>query len=360
MRRKTYFTTVASYTKGSGAVSVTNGTKNVTVTGATFLTDDIQIGRRVKVSTSSQHYIIRTITGETTFTIDRDYDGETTTTGTYEIFPQEEYNLPIHAGHRMFMWHEDYGYPYKMIYITDQDFYGSYTRTIDKSVPLYYRMWGADMAIEQVKEPSVVTAVSSALSDITQNVTILGTVAGYPDFETFTVTGQTPVSGIKLFDSVESVVKDTSSVGRITVTANSGNTTVAVIPTGDTTKGITYKKIQLYPLPNRVFDMNVQYYKDPYRLVNNGDVSELGEDFDQAIIFLSVAILKYENNQNEGDKFLGMFAQELKTLRRVNMDKIDWFPNLKRPKDSVLSDAQVNRVLSYKQVGAYYGPRTQP
>ena len=33
--------------------------------------------------------------------------------------------------------------------------------------------------------------------------------------------------------------------------------------------------------------MNVKYYKDAYRLVNTGDVHDLGQDFDEAIILLS-------------------------------------------------------------------------
>lgn len=361
VRRKAFFTTVATYNTGTGAGTFTNSSTAVTVTGATFLTDGIEVGRYIKLSGSGTYYIVRQITGETTLVLDRVYSGITTTTGTYSILGQGEYNLPIQAGHRMFMWHKEYGYPWKMIYITDQDFYDSGVYDTDEAIPLYYKMWGANMIIEQLREPSVVTIVSSSASDTSQIITVFGTVSGYPDFEELQCNGTSTRVGIKSFSSIDKVVKAASTVGRITATANSGNTTVSVLPVGDTTTGILYDKVQLYPLPNTPFEMKVQYYKDPLKLVNDGDVHELGEDFDQAIIFLAVSVLKYENNQSEGDKFFALFKDELKTLRRTNMDKIDWFPRLKRAKDSrsAVSDILVVRNLGFRQVGPYFGPRVR-
>ena len=360
MRKKAYLTTKTSYTTGSGAVTATNGSTAVTITGATLLTDGIQRGRRIKISGSGLYYIIRQITGETTLVLDRNYDGTTTATGTYEIYPQEEYNLPIQAGHRLFLWHEAYGYPYIIRYVPDQSFYETGVQNVDKNVPTNYRMWGEDMVIEQVRTPSVISVVSSDASDSAIPVTVFGVVSGYPDYEiinTNSTSGTTISSGTKVFSSVERVVKGATTVGRITVTANTASTTVAVIPTGSSTLGIRYRKIQLWPLPNTAFDINAQYYKDPYFLVNDGDIHELGAEFDQAIIYLSIAILKYENNQDEGDKFAALYKNEIRSLRTTNADKIDWLPRLRKPKDSHGPDGiLVNRWLSYSQVGSNYGP----
>jgi len=365
MRRKSYFETVTTYTTGSGAVSATNDSRNITVTGATFLTDGVQIGRRIKISGSGRYYQIREITGETTLVLDREYDGTTTTSGTYSILAQEEYNMTLQGGHRMFMWHEEYGYPYQMIYITDQDFYVSGLHVTTEAIPLYYRMWGQDMVIEQVRTPSTISVVSSDATDVSIPITVFGIVSGYPDYEIISTNGAngtTTATGSKTFDSVERVSKAQSTDGRITVTANSGDTTISVIPVGEQTWGTIYRKIQLYPLPNTVFPMNVQYYKDPYKLVNDGDVHELGGEFDQSLIYMAIAILKYENNQSEGDKFTGLYVDEVKKLRRSMMDKIDWFPTLKRPKDSRQTSTvlKVHPYLGYQQVGSQYGPRRIP
>jgi hypothetical protein len=123
-----------------------------------------------------------------------------------------------------------------------------------------------------------------------------------------------------------------------------------VLPVGDTTAGIQYRKIQLYPLPTSVFNMQVRYYKDPYRLVNDGDVHELGQEFDEAIILLSVTKIKMENSQAEASSAYELFKEELKTLRRTNMDKIDWFPSMKRDVNSY-----TNSSFQYRQAGSLYG-----
>jgi len=54
-------TTVTSYTEGTGAAAVTDESKAFTVTGATFLTDGIQIGRYIKFGGSTKYYKIETI-----------------------------------------------------------------------------------------------------------------------------------------------------------------------------------------------------------------------------------------------------------------------------------------------------------
>ena len=363
LRRKTTFTTKTEYTTGTGAVSVTADSKNVTVTGATFITDSIAIGRRISFGGSSTVFTIATITGETTLTIDRDYDGDTSTTDSYSILPQEEYNVPIQAGYNLFLWHEQWGshVPYLMNYIPDQSFYGSGVDHLSPQIPTHYRMWGEDMVIEQLLAPSVVTISSSSASDTSISLTVFGTVSGYPDYEIITTDGSdgtTPVSGSKTFSSIERVAKSSSSVGRITATGNTGNSTIAVLTVGNTTTGIQYKKIQLYPLPNASFPMNVRYYKYPYKLVNDGDIHELGEEFDQALIFLSIALLKYENNQDEGDKFISLYSNEIKLLKKTNVDKIDWLPRLQRPMQGRSGTPRVQRNLSYSQAGPFYGPRT--
>jgi hypothetical protein len=244
-----------------------------------------------------------------------------------------------------------------MNYLTDQTFYEiSYFLTI-KNIPVYYRMWGEDMVIKQVTTATNLSCVSSSTSDSTQKITIFGDVAGYPNSEIVSLNGTSAVTTSNLFSKVERVSKDSSSVGMITVTGNSGNTTVAVMPAGDTTAGILYKKIAIYPLPMRSFDLNVSYYKDPYRLVNDGDIHELGQEFDEAIILLSVSKIKGETEQAGAGSFFSMWQDEMRSLRRVNMDKMDWQPKLKRPNQQV-TGLFVAPNLQFGQIGGSgaYGP----
>lgn len=334
LRRTTTFNTVTTYTTGTGAVTVTNGSKNVTVTGATFQTDDVRIGRYIKFTGSAKFFKILTITGETTLTIDQNFDGTSTTTGSYSILPQEEYPLGIQIGHSAFFWHRQYGRPYQLIYNTAQEFYSSGALDIITNIPVNYRMWGMDSTLEQLKAPSVITISSSSSSDTSIAVTVFGIVSGYPDYEIITTNssnGTTATAGSKSFSSVERITKNSTTVGRITCTANSANVTVGVLPVGNTTTGPYYAKIQLFPLPNAVFPINCYYYKLPYQLINDGDVPELGEEFSEAIILLATAKLKAEQNQSEDADYFKLYQDEIESLKATNVDKIDWSPNLKRP-----------------------------
>lgn len=359
LRREGRFTTETSYTTGSGNVSVTKDSTAFSVTGATFLTDNIKIGRRVQFGTDSRVYEIRTITSETAGTLDRDYDGTTSTDTTYEILPTEEYILPPQVSHRMFCWHEEYGYPLKLDYVSEHDFRSSGVDTTQTGTPTLYRMWQEGMAENQPKQAGVLRVSSADSGDTSITVTIQGIVGGFPDTEQIITDGSngtTAVSGSKSFTSVERVSKAASTTGIITVDADSANTTVARLPAGDATAGILYKMVKLWPLPDDVFPINVYYYKDPWRLVNAEDIQEMGQEFDETIILLSVAKIKYQTSKREGERFEKMYKDEIKTLKRTNIDKVDHFRTLQRP---FLHRGRelLHRNLSYAQLGGNFGPR---
>lgn len=362
LRRVATFDTVTSYTTGSGAVSVTNDSKTVTVTGATFLTDGVRVGRRVKLGGSSKNYIIKTITSEETFTVDVVYDGTTSSTQTYEIYGQEEYTLPINSGRIYTLWHEDYGYPYVMSYISDIDFYSLNESLTDKNTPTCFRLWQTSTVLDQPKQSATLTIASSDSGDTSKSVTVYGLVGGYPDSETVATNasdGTTSVSTTKSFSYVDKVVKASSTAGRITVTSDSGNTTIAVLPAGDTAGGSEYKKVQIFPFPNRVFPINVLYYQEPVRMVNDSDVHIMGHEFDEAIILLATAKMNYSQSKKEGDKYFALYTDEVKNLKKDNIDKItNRFNRLRRTNmHNSRATRTGNRYLSYGQLGGYYGPR---
>ena len=243
-------------------------------------------------------------------------------------------------------------------YVPDFAFYSTGSTLPIGNTPTHYRMWGENDIINQPREASVIRIASSASADTSISIQVFGTVSGYPDFETITTNasnGTTAVSGSKSFTTVERVVKASSTTGRITLDANSANTTIAVLPVGSSTGTIQYKKIQLWPLPTRTFNVNVEYYKDPWRLVNSSDIHELGQEFDEAIILLSVAKIKAENSQEEAKSFFAMYTDEVNSLKRVNADKPDWLIELKPTRNS---NNGLNGLVSYSQLGGQYGPST--
>ena len=216
-----------------------------------------------------------------------------------------------------------------------------------------------------MRQPSQATSMSvfsSAAGDVNISVTIFGISGGYPAYEIITTNasnGTSVTTGGVSFSSVERVVKNSTSSGRIGVYCDANtSTTVAVMPMGDTTGGILYKKVQIHPCPERIFPINIQYYKDPYRLVNDGDIHELGQEFDEAIILLSVSKIKGEGEQAGAGSFYALWQDEVRSLRKTNIDKMDWFPVLQRPKANGIN-GQVRPNLLYRQVGQNFGPRSR-
>lgn len=358
LRRDASFDTVAEF--NTGTVSVGVASKDLTFVGADLITNGVVPGRHIKIDTGTRTiFEIATITGENTATLDRVYDGTTAVSGAgFTIFGQEVYNLPIQTGRLGMLWHEGWGYPFAMEYITKRAFMESGASWDDSDTPYAYWMWGEDWAIEQPRQASVVTVSSSSTAD-TLNVTVFGTVNSYPDYEIIGVAGTAATNGLKSFSKIERVVKSASSAGRITLTTNSAQETVAVIPVGDTTGGVKYKKVQVYPAPNSVYKVNSVYYKEPYRLVNDSDIHELGADFDELIILLATSKLDGEQSKKDVETFASLFANELKVLRRKNADKLDYLPRRGRPSESFQKGSRHSRVtanLSYSQAGSKYGP----
>ena len=360
LRRKTRFTTLTSYFSGTGFVTCVQSSTaiSLTQTACDLWVDQIQIGRKVKFGGDGYFYTITGINSNTDLVIDPAFRGVSVTNTTYEILPQEEYVLPIQVDHRSFLWHEDYGYPYLMYFIPDQLFFKTGSYITRKATPTHYRMWGENMTLCSVPTATPLTFVSSSALDDTQQVTIFGNVEGYPAYETVTLSGTTTTQTAQEFETVERISKNASTTGKITITASRSSYTISVLPAGDTTATTKYSRVQIHPLPTRNFNVNVYYYKEPYRLVNDGDIHELGQEFDEALILYAVAKIKYQDSQQEGDRFLQLYATEVSSLRKYNVDKIDWSITLKRPKEDRV-EPFVSGNLLFKQAGPYYGPSSR-
>lgn len=367
LRRITSFNTVGDYTTGTIAVGA--GASTWTGTGVDWMTN-LQVGRRFQTTGSggsSKVFTIASITpvglGDGTIVTTEVFDGSSNYSGTYKVFGKFEYVLPVQLGRIGLMTHRQYGFTYRMRYITDFDYYNTNVPENYSYVPNFYREWGMDMVLEQPKIASVISVSSSSSADVSIDIIVFGIVSGYPDSETITTNvsnGTTVVAGSKSFTTIERVSKSASTIGRITITANSAATTVAVIPTGNTMAGILYKKIQLWPYPNAAFPVTVEYYKDPARLVGDNDIHELGSDFDEAIVLLSVARIKYEQSQlADGDKFISLYKNQLDTLRKKNTDKADYLPILKKPNEYQASTPLLHPHLEFLQAGGAYGPSSR-
>jgi hypothetical protein len=316
-----------TYSTGSGACEATNGSTAVTITGATLLSDGVEVGRRIKIEGSGRYYKIAQITGETTLVLDQEFNGTTSSTLTYAILPQSVYRLPYGCDGRFFLFHTIDGWKQPLRYLSSEEF--EMSKTIDNSTgtPDRYTLVSKDMSMSKLKSPSVVTVASSSASDTGRIITVRGIVAGYPDYEEITLNGSdatVSVSGSKSFSEIFSIAKNTSSSGRITLTANSGNTTVAVIPVGSNGVSLSYQTIELFPLPSQSGTLSITYWKKPEYIFSDYDYHELGEEADEAIINLSVARIRQERNESSSAAaYWQLYRNELLLLRKTNLEKSD-------------------------------------
>ena len=357
LRRETTFNTVAPYADATALATVVKNSASVTLPNADLYANDVRIGRYIKLTGSAKYYRIVQVNSATTLTLDQPFDGSSSSSSTYGILPQEYYSLPIQIGHEAFFWHRAYGYPLTLTYVPTQEFYQAGVLDVLTNVPLGYRMWGCDASLEQPKQPGILSYVSNSATDTGISITTFGTVNGYPDYEIIVTNGTSAVSGTKSFSNIDRITKNQNSTGLIKITSDAGNTTVGALPVGNTTTGPQYTKVQLYPLPYKVFPINCLYYKQVYKMVNSGDIHELGEEFDEAIILLATAKIKAEQNLKEdAATFMSMYNEEIRGLKRVNVDKVDYYPKLQAPKGNYWNAWKGG--LRYAQIGGQgqFGP----
>lgn len=371
LRRETVFNTVGPYVDNTAKANVVNGSPNVTLPNAQLLTNNIQPGQYITLPGSALYFRITQVNSQTTLTLDQNFDGATGNNLTsYGILPLEYYTLPIQVGHEAFFWHRAYGYPLMLTYVPSQDFYQSGVLDVLTNVPLGYRMWGCDASINQPKQPGVLTYVSNSASDTAAvQITVAGRVkitnsnnaTSYymPATETVSLNGTTNVVGTTNFVTVDIITKNTNTTGITSIASDSGYTNVGFLPAGNATTGPLSTKLQLYPLPYKAFPINCLYYKLPFKMVNAGDVHELGEEFDEAIILLATAKIKAEQGMmQDSQNFLMLYKDEMTSLRRINVDKIDWLPKLQAPKGNYWNAWTGG--LRYAQIGGQgqFGPQS--
>ena len=362
LRRTDTLETEGEYT--TGTVTTVKDSKSWTGAGSTaWLTSaNARVGRRLKITGSSagsrKLFRIATITADTTLTTEQAYDVTGASSLAYNILGREDYTLPPQTGRLAMIWHEGFGYPFPMRFVTDREFFDSRTDFDNGDTPTIYRMWTEDWILEQPKAASVVQ-ISSSDSGDTATITVHGTVSDFPDFETIISNGTTTVNGTKSFTKIDRITKNASTDGRITVTANSTNTTLAILPVGDTSAGLQYKHIQIFPAPDITYVLNVWYYKEPARLVDDSDIHELGADFDEVIVLLATSKLQAEQSKDDVKSFFALYNAELKILRRKNADKLDWLPRLQRPRTSSFGNPRLARNLTFSQIGSRYGPSSR-
>lgn len=165
-----------------------------------------------------------------------------------------------------------------------------------------------DVVQNQPSSASVVTFVSSSASDSTQTFYVRGVVGGLEDYETGTLSGTTPVATTKSFSYIYAIGKSASTVGIITITANSGATAVGSL--SRESLQMRYKKLRLAPIPANAITLEMIYIQKTLPMSQDYDYPTLEcEDILEA--GATSDALRYKRQYAKADYWENLFEKRM-------------------------------------------------
>lgn len=212
--------------------------------------------------------------------------------------------------------------PIKLVQVPDERFFELVPNPTEEGNPRFYRLWEHDGVATRLAAADTIDVVSSSTSDAgdsTLAVTVEGFVNGIWTKETYALNGATTVSGTNTFQAREVFVsKQKDTTGTITVTENSGGTTLVTL--GPDERGARFKVITLYPEPSSAITIYLEYYTRIPMLENDSDVPIFDEKWHYIIRIGTISkILQYLNKETEFAAMQALYASGVRSM--VEADK---------------------------------------
>ena len=158
----------------------------------------------------------------------------------------------------------------------------------------------------QPSSASVITVVSSSSSDTSQTIVVRGTVNGEDDVEEISLNGTSNAAGTKSFTAITAISKSDVTVGRVTVTTNSGAVTNVTIAPQEKTP--FFRRARLYPEPDSTITITVKHYSQPPILTKAYDTTQIPDRWDYVIDQYAFAFALQAKGQDQGTEFQTQFA----------------------------------------------------
>ncbi len=172
--------------------------------------------------------------------------------------------------------------------LTDDQFYKMVPDPTETGNPRFYRQWQVEGVSAVLAADDTVNVVSSSLNDAGDTDLVIS-VSGYDTngiwrTETFTLNGTTSATGSVTFDAGRPmfVTKLKNTVGSITVSRNTGATTLVIL--GPTDRVPLFKVVSLYPIPSSAKTLYYEYYTTIPGLHNDSDVPLIPEKWHVVLI----------------------------------------------------------------------------
>jgi len=200
--------------------------------------------------------------------------------------------------------------------------------------PRVYRMWDTHGVTTELGTADTIDIVSDSASDDGDSeltVTVWGYDAnGLKISESYEINGTTTVSGSKTFSANEVYVsKSKDTTGIITVTENSGGTTLVALAPEDS--GVLGKVMTLYPTPGSAITVSYQYYSRMRELKNDGDIPQFDPKW-HYIVRLGALAKTYSHLGKEQDFALiqNLYKSSVKSMVMADSDEPDLIDSLRR------------------------------
>ena len=227
------------------------------------------------------------------------------------------YTFNTIAGTQSYVLPDDFGKPFIVRDATNQnelaelDYQSLISKNISiissSGIPTQYSII-EDRIQNQPTASSILTLVSTSVSDTTQNILIRGISSDLEVYESVSISGTSSVTTTNSYTRVISISKSAVSVGKITATSNAGTVTVIAIPPVVTTP--FFKKITFNYIPSSIITIALPYYIKPSVLVDDNDYPII--DVSDGIELGAIAdTWRYKRQFAKASVFEGQFAQFL-------------------------------------------------
>ena len=222
--------------------------------------------------------------------------------------------------------------PIKLRQVPDEIFYRRIPNPTATGNPFFYRLWEQEGVSTRLAVADTIDIVSGSTSDTAQTVSIVGYDANdVIKSEVLTLNGTTTVAGTITFAANRPlrVSKSASTAGDITVTENSGGTTLVILGSED--RSPRFKVIGFYPIPGSGITISLEYFTRIRRLVNEADVPDIDEKW--IWVVRAGALAKIFQYQNKSEDFVlqqNIYQEGVRSMVKEDMVEMDYIPKLAR------------------------------
>ena len=247
------------------------------------------------------------------------------------VASQEDYNLDSEVGDIALL--RQITAPRKLVYVTDELFYKLVPNPESQATgtPEYYRRWEETGFSTNLAAADTVYVVSSSSSDgSTFSVRIRGrNSSGEVVEETITLNGTTNVTSSTTWaaSGLLQISKSGATTGTVSCYRTTGATLLSSLDPNNLAP--RYLRISLYPVPNAVITMYLEYFERFRYLTHATDIFQMPHHWNWVVREGALAkTWEYKQNEAATAQHYGIYQQGLRQMREEDERNIDYIPVL--------------------------------